>query len=287
MSQNENKHSNNSKHVNISRVRRAIDFWPELTGGEKRVAGVIADHFNSDDGYAFPSYRYLESVYGFSSATISAAVTKLHEGVMRIERPGANNRYLPDMVKVESILADLATKRAEWKEGKGKKGKKGASRGEAASRRSGASQGEAGASQDEAGASRGEAGVLREVKPNVQLNAQPNAQPECPASPTSGERGPDEDRPMPKWASHTQGVLAGDWTWDDREFQPAIDMHGFDDDELEDEIDHFIEHHQGERRHDWNPGWLKWIQAPKVHVRRRAIASDDRSLHTLHDDAPF
>ena len=149
--------------INISRVRRAIDFWDGFTGGERLVAGVIADHFNIEEGYAFPSYRYLEFVYGFSQATISSTVSKLRKGLMTIDRAGGNNRYKPDPRKVESVLARLEAKRAEWKV---RKPKQGASRGEA-------------------GASREEAGVLREVKPNVQRNAQPKDQ-HIPDEDTSG-----------------------------------------------------------------------------------------------------
>ncbi|WP_426613281.1 hypothetical protein [Bradyrhizobium sp. McL0616] len=76
--------------INISRVRRAIDFWPEFTGGERSVAGVIADHFNADEGYAFPSYQYLEFVYGFSSATIARTVEKMRKGLMTIDQSGGN-----------------------------------------------------------------------------------------------------------------------------------------------------------------------------------------------------
>lgn len=140
--------------INISRVRRAIDFWDGFTGGERLVAGVIADHFNPEEGYAFPSYRYLEFVYGFSQATISSTVRKLRKGLMTIDRSGGNNRYKPDSQKVESVLTRLEAKRAEWKV---RKPKQGASRGEA-------------------GASRDEAEVHREVKPNVQRNAQPKDQ---------------------------------------------------------------------------------------------------------------
>lgn len=149
--------------INISRVRRAIDFWDGFTGGERLVAGVIADHFNPEEGYAFPSYRYLEFVFGFSQATISSTVRKLRKGLMTIDRSGGNNRYKPDPQKVESVLARLEAKRAEWKV---RKSKQGASRGEA-------------------GASRDEAEVLREVKPNVQRNAQPKGQ-HIPDEDTSG-----------------------------------------------------------------------------------------------------
>ena len=177
MTRNSDKDKHSNDNINISRVRRAIDFWPEFTGGERLVAGVIADHFNAEEGYAFPSYRYLNFAYGFSSATVSKTVEKLQQGLMRIDRSGGNNQYVPDMRKVESVLADLEAKRSEWK---AKKSGQGAARGEAASRRSDALRGEAGASRDEADALRGEAGVLHEVKPNVQPNAQPKAQHKCP-----------------------------------------------------------------------------------------------------------
>lgn len=248
--------------INISRVRRAIDFWPEFTGGERLVAGVIADHFNPDEGYAFPSYQYLQFVYGFSSATIASTVEKMRAGLMTIDQSGGNSRYVPNMEKVESILADWKKKRKEWNEIKAERR---ASRGKAASR------GKVPASRGEVPASLGEVGALREVKPNDQPNAQPKAQHERATAPASGKRGPfdlDGDdgrllpngRLLPKWASHPQGLLVGDWTWDDREFQPAIDLLGFDEYELDAEIDRFIKHHRDERRHDWNPVWLEWIQ---------------------------
>jgi hypothetical protein len=50
--------------------------------------------------YAFPSYRYLKFVYGFSQTTISNTVAKLHEGLMTIDQTGGNNQYAPDMLKV-------------------------------------------------------------------------------------------------------------------------------------------------------------------------------------------
>lgn len=257
--------------INISRVRRAIDFWPELTGGERLVAGVIADHFNPEEGYAFPSYQYLEFVYGFSSATIASTVKKILKGLMTIDQSGGNSRYAPNMLKVESILADLKKKQDEWKKIKAERN---ASRGKAASR-------------GKVPTSRDEAGVLREMKPNVQHNAQPKAQHER-SSLASGEQG----RLAPMWASHPQGFLAVDWTWDEREFQPAIDLLGFDEYELDAEIDRFAKHHQGERRHDWNPIWLDWIQA--LHSRRSsdrqpelATAGDCGSERRDDKDPPF
>lgn len=188
--------------INISRVRRAVDFWDGFTGGERLVAGVIADHFNIKEGYAFPSYRYLEFVYGFSQATISSTVSKLRRGLMTIDRAGGNNRYKPDPRKVESVLARLEAKRAEWKV---RKPKQGASRGEA-------------------GASRDEAEVLREVKPNVQRNAQPKDQ-HIPDEDTSGvfarssqgKRACGADRPSSeKQANHhyrqTSAEAERDWS---------------------------------------------------------------------------
>ncbi|WP_426613282.1 hypothetical protein [Bradyrhizobium sp. McL0616] len=160
------------------------------------------------------------------------------------------------MLKVESILADWKKKRKEWNEIKAKRR---ASRGKAASR------GEVPTSLGEVPASLGEVGALREVKRNVQSNAQPKAQHERAKTPASGERRPvdldGDDVTLPEWASHPQGVLVGDWAWDDRQFQPAIDLLGFDEYEMDAEIDRFIKHHRGERRHDWNPHWLEWIQA--------------------------
>lgn len=138
--------------VNISRVRRAVDFSPEFTSGERQVAGVIADHFNAEEGYAFPTYRYLEFVYGFSPDTIGKTVKKLKSGWMVIDRSGGNNQYVPNMQKVESVLAALDARRAEWKEEKIRQSRY--------VRRS-------------KGATRDVAAVLRGTKPNVQRIAQP------------------------------------------------------------------------------------------------------------------
>ena len=175
MAQNDgkNKHSDELE-MNISRVRRAIDFWPEFTGGERQVAGVIADHFNPDEGYAFPGYRYLTFVYGFSSETIASAVAKLRDGLMKIKRSRkGNNCYEPDMQKVEAVLADLKTVRQLWEE------QKDASSDKARMLR-----------QAKQGASSRKARVLRKKKRNVQPNAQSNAQHESPKfSPPSDERG--------------------------------------------------------------------------------------------------
>lgn len=88
-----------------------------------------------------------------------------------------------------------------------------------------------------------------------------------------------EGRLLPMWASNPEGFRAGDWTWDDREFQPAIDLLGFDEYALDAEINRFIENHQGERRHDWTPGWLEWIQA---------VADEGRAApdHSQGDEPP-
>lgn len=277
--------------INISRVRRAIDFWSEFTGGERLVAGVIADHFNADEGYAFPSYRYLEFVYGFSQTTIANTVGKLQEGLMTVDQAGGNNRYVPDTQKVEAVLADLEVKRDQWK--KEKAARRASGRG-APSRRTPAPGDEAPASGGGAPASDDGARLLREMEPNVQGNAQPKAQHERAKALASCERGPvdldrsdDCERPRPKWASHPEGFLAGDWWWDDKEFQPAIDLLGFDEYELDAEINRFIKHHRGERRHDWNPAWLEWIQT--LNARRSsdgepelAAAGDYESER--HDD---
>src|SRR5262249_2825110 len=108
----------NDNKVNISRVRRAIDFArDEFTNTERLVAGVIADHFNAEEGYAFPSYRYLESVYGFRMDMIAKTVAKLKNGWMLIDKSSGNNQYVPNMRKVESVLARLEESRKEWKEG--------------------------------------------------------------------------------------------------------------------------------------------------------------------------
>lgn len=145
--------------VNISRVRRAIDFWDGFTGGERLVAGVIADHFNPDEGYAFPTYRYLEFVYGFSQTTISNTVEKLRKGLMTVDNSGGNNQYKPDPQKVESVLARLKEKRAEWndKKAKDKKAKQMLHEMEQAAPQDGAA-------------------ALHEMEPNVQGNAQPKDQ---------------------------------------------------------------------------------------------------------------
>lgn len=164
----------NTDIINISRVRRAIDFWPEFTGGERLVAGVIADHFNAKEGYAFPTYRYLEFVYGFSSDTISSAISKMRDGLMKIRKARkGNNCYEPDMQKVEAILDDLETARQRWH------AQKDSSSDEAALLRT--------AKQ---GASSRKARVRRKTKRNVQPKAQHNAQPQSPTfSPPSAERG--------------------------------------------------------------------------------------------------
>jgi len=164
----------NADAINISRVRRAIDFWPEFTGGERLVAGVIADHFNAEEGYAFPTYRYLEFVYGFSSDTISGAISKMRGGLMKITKARkGNNCYEPDMQKVEAILADLETARKRWHE------QKDASSEEAETLR-----------PAKQGASSRKARVRRKTKRNVQPNAQHNAQAQSPTfSPPSAERG--------------------------------------------------------------------------------------------------
>ncbi|MEY9427031.1 hypothetical protein ABH975_002346 [Bradyrhizobium ottawaense] len=160
----------NQPEVNISRVRRAIDFCPGFTIGEREVAGVIADHFNAEEGYAFPSYRYLEFVYGFSQATISSTVRKLRQELMTIDRSGGNNRYSPDESKVESVLARLRARRAEWKEEQVLQQMK---------RQSalGAKAGVRVLQEVKHGASPSKAPVLQEVKRNVQPKAQPKAQP--------------------------------------------------------------------------------------------------------------
>ncbi|XUJ32268.1 hypothetical protein ACQ5SK_26915 [Bradyrhizobium japonicum] len=46
-------------------------------------------------------------------------------------------------------------------------------------------------------------------------------------------------------------------------------MHGFDENELDEEIDFFIKHHGGERRLDWSPDWLAWIKTREVHARQQ------------------
>lgn len=164
----------NTDIINISRVRRAIDYWPEFTGGERLVAGVIADHFNAKEGYAFPTYRYLEFVYGFSSDTISSAISKMRDGLMKIRKARkGNNCYEPDMQKVEAVLDDLETARQRWHAQKD------------------ASSDEAGLLRTaKQGASSRKARVRRKTKRNVQPKAQHNAQPQSPTfSPPSAERG--------------------------------------------------------------------------------------------------
>jgi hypothetical protein len=269
MAQIDRKNKNSDEpEMNISRVRRAIDFSKDFTGGEKLIAGVIADHFNAEEGYAFPSYQYLVFVYGFTPSMVWKTVKKLKTDWMMIDKSSGNNQYIPNMRKVESVLAGLEAKRVVWKERK-------AALGDVSLGEAGTSLGEAGTSLGEAGTSLGEAAVPLLESPNVQLIAQPKAQHKRPTPPACGKHAPggglggalgdhrfDEDgRLLPKWASHPQGLLAGDWTWGDREFQPAIGLLGLDEYQLDAEIDRFTTHHRGERRHDWNPVWLEWIQA--------------------------
>lgn len=113
-------------------------------------------------------------------------------------------------------------------------------------------------------------------------------------APASGERvsaaavcGQEEDGSLPMWASHPQGLLAQDWTWNDREFRPAIDLLGFDEFQLDAEIDRFIAHHRGERRHDWNPVWLEWIQA--LNTRQSSDSQPEQVVAGDYeeDDLPF
>ncbi|GEC47296.1 hypothetical protein ACK28Q_06190 [Bradyrhizobium japonicum] len=70
-------------------------------------------------------------------------------------------------------------------------------------------------------------------------------------------------------AENESGVLVNFWEWNKDEFKPAVDMHGFDENELDEEIDFFIKHHGGERRLDWSPDWLAWIKTREVHARQQ------------------
>lgn len=154
--------------INISRVRRAIDFSSDFTGGEKLIAGVIADHFNAKEGYAFPTYGYLESVYGFTPSMIWKTVTKIKSGWMEVDKSGGNNCYCPNMQKVESVLAGLDAKRKSWK--------KRDAESRSAPETGAGSRGEGDTSREEGGTSHGEAEAPLVESPNAQVNAQPNAQ---------------------------------------------------------------------------------------------------------------
>lgn len=173
---NKNKHSFEQPEVNISRFRRAIDFTQDFTGGEKLIVGVIADHYNPQEGYAYPTERYLEVVYGFTPSMIHKTVAKLRNVWMFVDKPDGNNRYFPNMRKAESVLAGLDAARKEWR------------------KRKGTSRGEVDTSRGEVGYLSERGGVPLVERPNVQWNAQPNVQRECYVHDRAGaDRGADRD----------------------------------------------------------------------------------------------
>lgn len=70
-------------------------------------------------------------------------------------------------------------------------------------------------------------------------------------------------------AENASGVLVDYWRWSEDEVKPAIDALGFDEFELDDEIDIFIKSHRGERKLEWNNDWLAWINIPEVRARQQ------------------
>ncbi|WP_316234061.1 hypothetical protein [Bradyrhizobium sp. SZCCHNR1098] len=187
---NQSKKSNREIPINISRVRRAIDFSRDFTSAQKKVAGVIADHFNPDEGYAFPPERYLMSVYGFSSSLIYETNRVIRKsGLMNIDRSSGNNRYTPNMVKVESVLDALGAERARWKAGNVRRNTSRVEDASLSKDGTNASLSEECASLSEASASQGEGGAPLRQRPNVQGNAQPNAKHKRPTSPPPPPQG--------------------------------------------------------------------------------------------------
>ncbi|MDR6305943.1 hypothetical protein GGQ85_003670 [Nitrobacter vulgaris] len=206
-------HENTEKskiEVNVSRFRRAIDFTDEFTSGERAIAGVIADHFNKEEGYSFPTYKYLEHVYGFSSSMVAKTIDKIKRDWMTVDGSKRNNSYRLNMLKAESVLKELKKAREEWKSRDkdevgddstvSESAPRRAARSNRAQRRvresdtecgsnrqggvaeddKGTSQEEVGAAQEEVGTSQEAVSELLRKKPNVQPNAQCNAQYDCP-----------------------------------------------------------------------------------------------------------
>jgi DNA-binding transcriptional MocR family regulator len=80
-------------------AHKAINLIPELSGGDKRVAGAIIDHFNRRTEQCDPSNERLARLLGISRRTVIRSTSRLEKrGLIRKRRHGGNlnrNSYEP------------------------------------------------------------------------------------------------------------------------------------------------------------------------------------------------
>jgi DNA-binding transcriptional MocR family regulator len=80
-------------------AHKAINLIPDLSGGDKRVAGAIIDHFNRRTEQCDPSNERLARLLGISRRTVIRSTSRLERrGLIRKRRHGGNlnrNSYEP------------------------------------------------------------------------------------------------------------------------------------------------------------------------------------------------
>ncbi|MCK1410195.1 helix-turn-helix domain-containing protein [Bradyrhizobium sp. 76] len=283
----------------------------ELSGFQKRLYSRLVDRTNEGrkaspekHGYAFPSAVTLAKELGCSVSAVKENLTALELGVMagrkRADGSKAADKIIPEhwriMVKrkVERGRGGAGNSNLYWlpmwdifgavdEDGKTVRGKT----------VRGATETVCGETETVRGAStnglrRGPDSPYLPTSPTHLKDAHSKFAPLI-GAPASGERWLVDFNG--EWANHPQGFLAWDWTWIDRDFQPAIDLLGLDEYELDAEIDRFVEHHPGERRHDWHPGWLEWIQALKASQssdgQPEPATAGDYGPERCDEDPPF
>ena len=101
--------------LDILIAHKAINLSTDLSNSEKRVAGVLVDHFNKTTGQCDPGQNAIADLIGMSRRTVIRAVERLERlGFVRKVRHGGKyhrNRYEPDWETFRRVDAAWSIRR--------------------------------------------------------------------------------------------------------------------------------------------------------------------------------
>ena len=101
--------------LDILIAHKAINLSTDLSNSEKRVAGVLIDHFNKTTGQCDPGQNAIADLIGMSRRTVIRAVERLERlGFVRKVRHGGKyhrNHYEPDWDAFRQVDAAWCVRR--------------------------------------------------------------------------------------------------------------------------------------------------------------------------------
>ena len=97
-------------HGGYTKVPNALTRWPKIHRSMRySVYCLILQRYNADRGYAWPSHEHMAETLDLSQATVKRAVSWLRiEGLVRVNRSGRSNQYIPDLKRLDAWARNSA-----------------------------------------------------------------------------------------------------------------------------------------------------------------------------------